>query len=62
MQCDKVLKNLEREIFVPGMCKRGSSPGGDGCSIAVPESAAVLLEPISRATSPASEFHVGLLP
>ena len=62
MQCDKVLENLKRGIFVPGMRKRGSTRGRDGRGMVVPELAAVLLEHVSWATSPASQFHVGLLP
>jgi len=62
MRCDKGLENLKRGTFVPGTCKCGPTRGRDGLGTAVPGSAAVPLEPISRATSPASELHVGLLP
>lgn len=61
-QWDKVLENLKRAIFVPEMRKCGSTRGRDGHGMAVPEPVAVQHEPVSRATSPASEFHVGLLP
>lgn len=44
-QRDKALEDPKRRIFVPGMCQCGSGPGGDGRGVAVPESAAVPLEP-----------------
>lgn len=60
-QCDKVLENLKR-----GLCPWDAYMWlnlWQRCSVtAVPESAAALLEPISWATSPASQFHVSVLP
>lgn len=61
-QCDKMLENLKRWIFVPEVCKRGSAHCTGGRDTAVPESVAVLLEPVSWVTSPAFQFHVGPLP